>query len=59
MECFVAPCEFASCPAFPFARCVDDYCGGCNARFYLHNGEEVTEDCEGGENLDNLESMTQ
>ena len=48
VACFAAPCLFASCPAFPFARCVDDYCGGCNARFYTEDGE-VTEDCEGGQ----------
>ena len=37
--CFVSPCAFATCPAFPSARCVDDYCGGCFARFYVENEE--------------------
>ena len=35
VNCFVAPCMFATCPAFPQARCVDNYCGGCFADFYL------------------------
>ena len=43
--CFVDPCMFASCPAFPEARCNADYCGGCFARFYDADGTEVTDTC--------------
>jgi len=50
VNCFAQPCEVTSCDAFPDAVCEDDYCGGCNARFYLVNEkegtkEEVTEKC--------------
>ena len=48
VNCFVNPCKFAKCPAHPNARCVSDFCGGCNARFF-EDGEEVTDTC--GENI--------
>lgn len=48
VNCFVNPCQFAKCPAHPNARCVSDFCGGCNARFF-EDGEEVTDTC--GENI--------
>jgi hypothetical protein len=41
VNCFVDPCVGARCRGFPDAVCVSDYCGGCNARFFL-DGEEVT-----------------
>ena len=47
-NCLVAPCQFASCPAFPAATCRSDYCGGCNARFFVGKGRrkrEVTDRC--------------
>ena len=44
VNCFVNPCQFASCPAFPTATCEADFCGGCNARFFL-SGREVTNKC--------------
>ncbi|EDO40776.1 predicted protein [Nematostella vectensis] len=44
VQCFVAPCQYASCPAYPNAECVNDYCGGCFARFYV-NRKEVTKNC--------------
>ncbi|CAB3999434.1 secreted [Paramuricea clavata] len=34
VNCLVAPCMFATCPAYPQAICVDNYCGGCFADFY-------------------------
>eukprot|EP00128_Syssomonas_multiformis_P003632 Colp12_sorted_trinity150504_noHs@24800 len=34
VSCFVDPCQFASCPAKKSAKCVSNYCGGCNALFY-------------------------
>ena len=44
-HCLVDPCQGATCPDFPHARCVADYCGGCTARFFLPTGEEVTKKC--------------
>ncbi len=47
--CFADPCEVTTCPAFPNAKCVSDFCGGCNARFF-EGGKEVTENClQGGQ----------
>lgn len=43
-QCFVNPCTVTTCPAQPNATCVDNYCGGCNARFFLY-GQEVTSRC--------------
>ncbi|XP_065315536.1 kielin/chordin-like protein [Gordionus sp. m RMFG-2023] len=36
-NCFVDPCQFAKCQAYPSAECRSNYCGGCNADFYLNN----------------------
>ena len=44
VHCLVHPCQFASCPAIKDAKCVADYCGGCNARWYLKD-KEVTHMC--------------
>ena len=47
-NCLVNPCQFASCSAFPDAKCRADYCGGCNARFFVGKGRkkrEVTDQC--------------
>ncbi len=44
VSCFADPCMFATCPAHPDAVCVADYCGGCNARFFIGNNE-VTATC--------------
>ena len=44
VKCFVDPCQFAKCPAHPNAKCVSDFCGGCNARFF-EDDEEVTDTC--------------
>ncbi len=38
--CFVDPCLVETCPAYPDAECVADYCGGCFADFYVE-GELV------------------
>ncbi|KAJ8300356.1 hypothetical protein KUTeg_021875 [Tegillarca granosa] len=46
VKCFASPCSVKKCPNFPNATCVDDYCGGCNARFYNANKQEVTDKCE-------------
>ena len=43
-NCLFNPCDNAYCPNIPDANCLPDYCGGCNARFYV-NSVEVTEEC--------------
>ena len=48
VECFVDPCEVTDCPAFPYATCEADYCGGCNANFY-QNSELVNDECDESE----------
>eukprot|EP00794_Sanderia_malayensis_P014103 gene14103-15576_t len=40
VNCIIDPCEVAVCPAVPSAKCRSNYCGGCNADFYL-NGKQV------------------
>ncbi|XP_077979333.1 uncharacterized protein LOC144434690 [Glandiceps talaboti] len=32
--CSVDPCVINTCPAYPEAKCVADYCGGCIAEFF-------------------------
>ena len=44
VNCFVAPCSVTTCPRHPNAICIDDYCGGCNARFFV-GSREVTRSC--------------
>ena len=41
MVCNGNPCDEASCPTYPDAVCVPDYCGHCQAVWYLR-GEKVT-----------------
>ena len=43
-NCTFDPCSVNTCPNFPNAQCVPDYCGGCNSRYYS-NGTEVTDIC--------------
>ncbi|XP_012945273.1 uncharacterized protein LOC101855609 [Aplysia californica] len=43
-SCVFPPCMFRVCAAFPDAKCTNDYCGGCTARYYV-NAEEVTDRC--------------
>ena len=46
MNCVRNPCDDASCAGVPGARCVPDYCGGCNTRWF--DGDlEVTDMCAG------------
>ena len=47
-NCFVDPCTVNSCPAYPNARCVSNYCGGCNAVFYDNNNELTVQQCTQG-----------
>jgi hypothetical protein len=44
VDCFQDPCLVETCSAYPNADCVPNYCGGCYADFYNHNGELIT-DC--------------
>lgn len=44
VACIVAPCSVSSCPLAPRgSRCVNDYCGGCNANWYTPRGLRVNE----------------
>ena len=48
LNCIVEPCRFASCPNFPGAKCIDEFCEGCCCvpRFIIpHTGKEVTDKC--------------
>eukprot|EP00058_Branchiostoma_floridae_P010077 XP_002595565.1 hypothetical protein BRAFLDRAFT_117488 [Branchiostoma floridae] len=44
VECFVDPCRYTTCPAYPGAVCVPNYCGSCQAVFYNTKGSPVV--CE-------------
>ncbi|XP_074662296.1 uncharacterized protein LOC141914868 [Tubulanus polymorphus] len=44
VKCFADPCEGKTCPNFPDAQCVANYCGGCNYEFYLGQ-KDVTKRC--------------
>ncbi|XP_033728451.1 prestalk D11 protein-like [Pecten maximus] len=46
VNCLVNPCSAQGCPRYPNAKCVADYCGGCNARFFVKS-KEVTNFCRG------------
>lgn len=35
VACRTDPCKQASCSAYPNAKCVANFCGSCNAEFYL------------------------
>ena len=48
MNCVRDPCDGASCGGVSGAHCVSDYCGGCFARWYNEDDEEVTDQCEEG-----------
>jgi hypothetical protein len=34
VNCFVQPCKFAKPPCEDAVKCVDNYCGGCNAEWF-------------------------
>jgi hypothetical protein len=40
VNCFAAPCDVTKCDE-PYASCVDDTCGGCNALFFNSSGHQV------------------
>ncbi|CAF0848071.1 unnamed protein product [Rotaria sordida] len=41
VQCFVDPCQEATCPAYPDAKCISNYCGGCKAEWFTSSGEQV------------------
>ncbi|XP_072014296.1 uncharacterized protein [Amphiura filiformis] len=45
VDCFLDPCQFTRCSAYPNARCVSNYCGGCNADFYVNDVKLTTQQC--------------
>lgn len=50
VNCFVNPCQFAECPGVEDARCVANYCGGCNALWFTASGGVLTEsECQAAE----------
>jgi hypothetical protein len=42
VQCFVDPCEVASCPD---GACTSNYCGGCRAEFTTPDGANVCQPC--------------
>lgn len=44
VNCFADPCQVNTCEAFPEATCVSNFCGGCNADFFV-DGKKVN--CSG------------
>ena len=47
VSCLINPCAAASCPAFPSAKCVPDFCNGCSAKFFVRGVTVTEKDCEG------------
>jgi hypothetical protein len=35
VNCFASPCQMAKCEKHPEAECRENYCGGCNAEFFV------------------------
>ena len=46
VNCLVAPCETAKCDKYPEAICANDYCDGCNARFFDASDKEFESELE-------------
>ena len=46
VQCFRDPCDGTSCPEFPEAECVSNFCGGCNFNYIDANGVDVTRQCQ-------------
>ncbi|KAL5479730.1 hypothetical protein EMCRGX_G023302 [Ephydatia muelleri] len=44
-NCPFVPCSIAKCPRLPSAECHNDYCDGCNHKYYLQ-GYDVTALCD-------------
>ncbi|CAF4651443.1 unnamed protein product [Rotaria sp. Silwood1] len=41
VKCFRDPCQGATCPRYPDATCVSNYCGGCKAEWFRCDGQQV------------------
>jgi len=39
VQCFKDPCQRQQCPADPSAKCISNYCGGCNFSWKKLNGK--------------------
>lgn len=46
VNCLVAPCDTAKCDQYPDAICANDYCDGCNARFFDASDKEFQNELE-------------
>ena len=46
-QCLASPCDVTSCAGYPGAQCRANYCGGCNADYYVGN-EKVNCNANGG-----------
>nr|XP_054765345.1 zonadhesin-like [Lytechinus pictus] len=42
-NCFADPCLSATCPDFPDAQCVSNFCNSCNAVFYVNDNNGLRE----------------
>ena len=45
VQCLADPCSGAVCRSSPEARCVVDYCAGCEPRFVDSSGHDITSTC--------------
>ncbi|XP_030844718.1 latent-transforming growth factor beta-binding protein 2 isoform X2 [Strongylocentrotus purpuratus] len=48
VNCFVNPCDYSVCSANPDAECRSNYCGGCNADFYVDDVQVNCSACPEG-----------
>ena len=58
VACVQDPCQVTTCPKFPKAKCVSDFCGGCNARFFV-GLKEVTRKCQSSKVCANIGTVTE
>ena len=55
--CVADPCEVTTCPEFPEADCISDFCD-CSARFFV-GFREVTDKCQSHKTCANIGAVTQ
>ncbi|XP_030844631.1 scavenger receptor cysteine-rich protein isoform X3 [Strongylocentrotus purpuratus] len=48
VNCLVNPCDVSVCSAYPDAECRSNYCGGCNADFYVDDVQVNCSTCPEG-----------
>ena len=58
VACVEDPCQVNTCPEFPDAECISDFCGGCNARFF-EGFKEVTKKCQSSKVCTNIGTVTE